>query len=494
MIERPAFVRGLAMSCLFVVLNAPVLAAADDGFPDTTLAGIYELATVNDLTLEQARAQLRVGSEERQLALAGLLPRVQAGWSYVESENKTRGKFPVGGEILVDNATNTDADTRTWEASLRQPLFDLPAWFRFQQGVELSRLAQAQFSAAQQDLIQRTVVAYFEVLRASANLRAARSQEAAVNAQLEQVRQRFEVGMVAITDVYEAQAAHDLAVAQRITDEGTLGIARELLSVLTGRPHGELWVLEQAFPVIDPEPVAGDAWVEFARQNNLDIQVALRARDAAQRGARAAASEHLPKVDLSLSYADATTDVTQTNVLAVPPDPRRVGFPNDQERGLIALSVTVPLYTGGFISAARRQADARADTQQVGYESTVRNIIQETRALHIRVLSGVSRSAARGQAVTSTRSALEAAEVGYEVGTRNVVDVLNAQREHFSAVRDYESSLLDYVQDMVRLKRRAGTLNPGDVYELNRWLVAPPPPSINGDARPVSGDAARPGV
>jgi outer membrane protein len=491
MIERLAFVRGLAMSCFFAVLSAPVLAAAaEEGFPDSTLAGIYELATVNDLTLEQARAQLRVGGEERELALAGLLPRLQAGWSYVESENKTRGRFPVGGDFLVDNATNTDADTRTWEVSLRQPLFDLPAWFRFQQGVELSRLAQVQFSAAQQDLIQRTVVAYFEVLRASANLRAARSQEAAVDAQLEQVRQRFEVGMVAITDVYEAQAAHDLAVAQRITDEGTLGIAGELLSVLTGRPHGELWVLERAFPVVDPDPVAGDAWVEFARQNNLDIQVAQRARDAAQRGARAAASEHLPKVDLSLSYADATTDVSQKNVISGD----RVDFPNDQERGFVALNVTVPLYTGGFTSAARRQADARADTQQAGYEGTVRNIIQETRALHIRVMSGVARSAARAQAVTSTRSALEAAEVGYEVGTRNVVDVLNAQREYFLAVRDYESTILDYVQDQVRLKRRAGTLTPADVYELNRWLVAPPPPSINGDAREGGGDAARPGV
>jgi outer membrane protein len=149
--------------------------------------------------------------------------------------------------------------------------------------VQLSKQAEASFSLAQQDLVLRAVTAYFEVLRASANLRASRAQEAALEAQLDQVRQRFEVGMVAITDVHEARARYDLAVAQRVADEGLLGISREQLSVLTGRSHGELWVLDDEFPVVDPDPAAGDAWVEFARLNNFDIQVAQFARDAAQR-------------------------------------------------------------------------------------------------------------------------------------------------------------------------------------------------------------------
>jgi outer membrane protein len=140
----------------------------------------------------------------------------------------------------------------------------------------------------------------------------------------------------------------------------------------------------------------------------------------------------------------------------------------------------VPIFTGGLTSASRRQAAARYDGQIANFQGTVRTVTQETRASHIQVLSDVARSKARAQAVTSTQSALEAAEVGYSVGTRNVVDVLRAQQEYFSAVRDYENSIIDYVIDLAGLKRLAGTLTPEDVYELNRWLVKPPDPTLTG--------------
>jgi outer membrane protein len=462
---------------------SPAVQAQDQtgGFPENTLAGIYELALENDLTLEQARAQLRAGLEERKLALSGLLPRIQGSVGYSETSVQSSGSFPIGGQNIPNQSEN-DTDSRSWDISLRQPVFDLPAWFRFQQGTELSKLAEAGFVVEQQSLITRTVVTYFGVLRAAANLQASRSQEAALRGQLEQVQQRFEVGMVAITDVYEAQAAYDLARAQRIADEGDLGIRQEQLGVLTGRVHGDLWKLDEAFPVVDPDPISSDQWVQFALHNSQDIQVALRAREAAAQGARAAASEWMPRVDLALLYADLSNDIDQRNRITGD----RSKFPSDQERSVIALTMTMPIYTGGFVSANRRQAEARADGQRADYDRTIRVVTQETRALHIRVLSDVARNAARAQAVISTRSALEAAQVGYEVGTRNVVDVLNAQREHFSAIRDYENSIVDYVDALVLLKRLAGTLSPADIYELNRWLVAPPPPSANGSAPTAS--------
>ncbi|MDZ7668522.1 MAG: TolC family outer membrane protein [Gammaproteobacteria bacterium] len=465
--------------------GAPGVLAAQEGdgeFADTTLAGVYELAVDNDLTIAQARAELRAGKEERKLALSGLLPQVQGTFDYSDSDTESRGSFPAGNQ-LFPNASNTEAETDTWAASLRQPLFDLPAWFRFKQGVELSNQAQATFTVAQQELIVRAVAAYFEVLRASTNLKASRAQESALQGQLEQVKQRFEVGMVAITDVHEAQAGYDLAVAQRIADEGQVGIARELLTVVTGRSHGDLWVLDDEFPVVDPEPASSADWVRFARENNFDIKVAQYARDAAQRGARAAASEHLPTVDLSLSYSDASTDVVREDLVGGTTS----RFPNEEERGVVALNLTVPIFTGGFTSASRRQAGARYDSRIASYQGTLRTVTQETRASHIKVLSDVARTRARAQAVTSTRSALEAAEVGYEVGTRNVVDVLRAQQEFFSAVRDYENSIIDYVVDLVRLKRLAGTLTPEDVYELNQWLEQPADPTLSGeDGNPSS--------
>jgi len=447
------------------------------GFPENTLAGIYELALENDLTLERARAELRAGQESRKLALAGLLPQVQAGAGYADASTETKTTF-VAGTIAQPYEADTDTDTQTWDVSLRQPVFDLPAWFNFQRGVELSKQAESQFAVAQQGLMVRTVAAYTAVLRAAANLRASQAQEQALAAQLDQVRQRFEVGMVAITDVHEAKAAYDLAVAQRISDEGELGTRREQLTLLTGRPHGDLWELDERFPVADPDPATADAWVTFALQNNFDIQVALNARDAARNNSQAARAEHLPTVDLALTYLDSNTDVDQ-KIAGIG---RRPEYPNDQERTAIALNLTMPIYTGGYISANRRQAEAFFDASRASYDDTVRTVTQETRALHIRVVADVATYTAREQAVTSTKSALEAAEVGYEVGTRNVVDVLNAQREYFSAVRDYENSIVDYVQDLFLLKRLTGTLSPADIYELNRWLVQPAPATLTGTA------------
>lgn len=455
----------------------PATTASAGTFPENTLAGIYELALENDLTLERARAELRAGEESRKLALAGLLPQVQAGAGYIDANSQQETTF-TAGTIAQPFESDTDTETTEWNVSLRQPVFDLPAWFSFQRGVELSRQAESQFAVEQQSLMVRTVAAYTGVLRAAANLRASQAQEQAFAAQLDQVRQRFDVGMVAITDVHEAQAAFDLAVARRLSDAGELGTRREQLTLLTGRPHGDLWELDDRFPVVDPDPIQADEWVTFALQNNIDIQVALSARDAARNNSQAARSEHLPTVDLSLSYLDSETDVDQ-KIAGVG---RRPEFPNNQERTAVALNLFMPLYSGGFISANRRQAEAIFDAQRSTYDNTVRTVTQETRALHIRVVADVATTAARAQAVTSTKSALEAAEVGYEVGTRNVVDVLNAQREFFSAVRDYDNSIVDYVQDLFLLKRLAGTLSPADIYELNRWLVQPAPATLTGTA------------
>ena len=479
----PAPYRLLA-GCLAVLCLPGALAAGEANlargesateFPENTLAGIYELAVENDYTIQQARAQLRVGREERALARAGLLPQIQGGYSRTDLERESRGSFAVGGQTFP-NDTDLEVDSDDWDVSLRQPLFDLNAWFRFRQGAKLSEQAEATFAAEQQQLILRTTRAYFAVLRATTNLRASRAQESALKAQLDQVQQRFDVGMVAITDVHEAQAGYDLAVAQRIADEGALGTALELLSVLTGRSHSQLWVLDDEFPVVDPDPASSMEWVEFARQNNFDIKAARLGREAAQRGARAAASQHLPTVDLAFSYADSAADFVQDNQATG----ERREFPEDRKDTIVSLNVTVPIFTGGFTSANRRQAAALYDSQVAFYEGTLRSVTQETRAAHIQVLSDVARTRARAQAVTSTRSALEAAEVGYNVGTRNVVDVLQAQQAFYSAVRDYESSKIDYVIDLTVLKRLAGTLGPEDVYDLNRWLVKPPDPTLSG--------------
>ncbi|MBL6715591.1 MAG: TolC family protein, partial [Pseudomonadales bacterium] len=200
---------------------------------DNTLAGVYELALNNDPMLAMAEASYRVGLEQRKIARAALLP--QANITYTESDaySKSRGQFAIG-TFIVENATNAGQDADGYTASLTQPLFDLNAWFTFRNGSELTKQAEATFKQAQQDLIVRVSQAYFTVLRAAANLSAAQAQEAALKAQLEQVQQRFDVGLVAITDVYDAQAAFDTAVADRLAFDAAKSVALEALSVLTG--------------------------------------------------------------------------------------------------------------------------------------------------------------------------------------------------------------------------------------------------------------------
>ncbi|MBL6715838.1 MAG: TolC family protein, partial [Pseudomonadales bacterium] len=188
-------------------------------------------------------------------------------------------------------------------------------------------------------------------------------------------------------------------------------------------------------------------------------------------GARAAASAHLPRVSLAFQRSVNNSETDQYNLV----DDSAVVVPRDTDQDSIALNVTMPLFAGGRLSAQRRQAYARFDAQAMNLEGTRRQVRQQTRAFYINVKRDVARTRARAQAIKSTQSALDAAQTGYEVGTRNVVDVLIAQRAVYSALRDHDNSIIDFVEDVIALKRQTGTLTPGDMLTLNQWLTAPDP-------------------
>lgn len=455
--------RKIAFALLF---KATMASAADN------LVEVYQLALQNDPTFRAAQATLRAGLEEEIKGRAELLPKVNVTAGFGLNQAQNRGQFPAGG-ILFPSNTDIGTQSKSWGVSLSQPVFDLSAWFRFRRGQELSEQAQTRFAAEQQAVIQRVAEAYVQVLRALANLEASRSQETATERQLEQARARFEVGLAAITDVREAEAAHDIAVAQRLADEGTLKVAKEQLSVLTGRPHEEVWSLKEGYPITQPDPPAVEKWIEFAEQNNYDIKVAALARAAALQAARAAKAEHLPKITANLSYSESRSENDFHNLAPLSASDRYFNFPRNANQGALSLNLTMPLFAGGAISANSRQAQAEYDRSAEEYLGTVRRTVQNTRAEYINVVTGVARAQAAQQAVLSSRSSLEATEAGYEVGTRNIVDVLTAVRALHAAMRDYESVRLDYLLASLRLKRLAGTLSPADLAELNRWLTPP---------------------
>lgn len=458
-------------------LAAAVWLASGNAFADN-LQEIYELALKNDAQLKIAEATYRANIETEKQARSQLLPQVQGSASYSDNDNEQSAYNLFGGSTPARMKTDTDTRTTAWGITLNQPLFDLPAWFSFQGGKALTKQAEAQLASDQQALITRVAQAYFNVLRANDNLRAAKAEELATKRQLDQTQQRFDVGLIAITDVHEARAAYDAIVAQRLADEGNLATAYEALSILTGQPHANLWQLTEQFPVIDPQPADRAQWVQFALDNNFALQAARHASEASRQNAQSKRMEHAPKVNASLGYQDFDTDGDQD--IAV----RNVGgfsLPGDsdgtQQSAMVELRV--PIFTGGYVSSQRRQAAEQYNATLQQRIETERQVVQSTRALHISTVTDVQRVKARSQSIISAQSALDATEAGYEVGTRNVVDVLQAQRVLYAAMRDYANARYDYVIDFLRLKQQAGTLSPQDILDLNQWLQTPSAASAN---------------
>ncbi len=458
-----------------VLLLGSSIAGAD------TLREIYELALENDAQLRAQEATYRANLESENLGRSALLPQINANYDYTNTDTDTESESidfdeDTGQLGPVDSLTNTDIDRDGYQVSLNQALFDLPAWFSFQAGKETSAQAEATFAADQQDLIVRVVEVYLGVLRSQENLEASLARERAFLRQLEQTQQRFEVGLIAITDVHEAQAAYDLAQVERIVNENNVNVALERLSVLTSQYHSNLHLLSPDFEVNKPEPEARSDWVEFALQNNFRLKAASFQEQAARQSAKANKMEHMPKISGHLSYSDYENEGDLTRV----PSSAFDLSPNQEtEQEVISVRIDLPLYSGGRISANRRQAAQNYIAAQENRINLMRNTVTNTRSLHMTVISDVARVAARKQSIISSQSALDATTAGYEVGTRNIVDVLDAQNTLFSARRDYANARFDYVNNILRLKQQAGTLNPEDIYRLESFLVAPAAPTAS---------------
>ena len=447
--------QGLLAIC--TTLIAAQISTAD------TLNDIYESALLNDPVLRAARASFNADRETKNIARGALLPQLAISGDYTSSEinDDSRSVFIIDGATLNSvTAGLIDSDETSYGVSLSQAFFDMPSWYSFKSGKALSDSAQAQFAADQQSLIIRVSEAYFNVLRAYDNLQTRSAEQRAIQRQLEQTRERFEVGLLPITDVHEAQAVFDDAAVNSLEARGALNIAFEGLQVLTGRDHEVLAGLTDTFMATDPEPLSNQEWVNFAIGNNFQLKVAKLGKDAAYNSAKAAAAARLPKITGRATYFESDADGTRYTS----------PFDSQQDGHSFVVSVTMPIWMGGSVDAQRRQAKQRSIASNEGYTATKRNVIQASRSLHQLVLTNTARVNARKQSITSADSALQATQAGYEVGTRNIVDVLVAQRSVYQARRNYANARYDYILSMMRLKEVAGQLAPDDIYQLNGWL------------------------
>lgn len=425
------------------------------------LQQIFDLAESNDPQIRASEAQLKANQQIRVIGRSSLLPQISASASYEETERNVDPVFRTNddGEIVtVDNSSDTD-DT-TYGASLNQVLFDLPTWYNYKNTDAQAKRAEMDYLLARQNLIIRTAEAYLNVLRAVDNLATASSEEKAFASQLEQTQQRYEVGLIAVTDVHEAQASYDDVVARLLNSQGSLSIAFENLTTLTGQKHTSVAPLSENYPILAPEPADPEQWVEIAIANNFSLASSTLSRDASKFSMKSARMEHMPSINLNLSHSENRPGGSAG----------LFGVIADSETERIVVSLDVPIFTGGRVSGQRKQAYYQYLQAEENLNTVRRNLIQDTRNQHLNVRIGVSTVNARKQAITSSQSAYEATKAGYDVGTRNLVDVLNAERALFQAKRDYLTERYDYIIDMLNLKRSAGILSSDDIANINQWL------------------------
>jgi outer membrane protein len=436
------------------------------------LLEILQTALQNDPTLNQAEAQYRANHENVIQSRASLLPSLGVGGSTSRvSSGPASPVFrdvtdPVTGETVSVQVQDGHSFARginnhSWGVNLSQSIINLASWYSYQGARANDRAAAVNLAAQEQDLIMRTATAYFNVLRAQDLLETNLQEEEAALRSLEQTQQREEVGLVAITDVYDAQAAYDLARNTTILQRDALRAAFEALEAITGRAHPNIELLREDFPVVEVDGSLNE-WEAQAENNSLAIAAAEFNLEASRRTLQARRSDHLPTVGFTGSYNHSVTGAIVRQGISIGGG----AFDNTS----LALDISIPILAGGATSSRRRAAEYNVLAAEESLEFTKRQLTQNIRNAYRRVNTDVLVIAQRQQSITSTQTALDATELGAEVGTRNIVEVLRARENLFRALREYAVARYDYVIDTLVLRQVAGLLTPQDIIELNAWL------------------------
>ncbi|MGD8408245.1 MAG: TolC family outer membrane protein [Thiohalophilus sp.] len=421
-------------------------ASADD------LLSIYQEALQNDPQYRAAAAEYEANQEADNQGWAPLLPQINLTASATKNTQNVKS-----ASLPIYTVGESKYDTDSYTLSLSQAIYHHEYFVQLRQGNLRVAQAEANFRDARQELIARVAQRYFEYLGALDNLTFARAEKKAISQQLNQVRQRFKVGLTAITDVHEAKARYDQSVAQEISAQNLVATTRENLREITGMAHDQIAALAKNSPLLRPNPQSVQKWVDNALENSLTLIAADKARKIAEEEVNRVRAGHYPTLDL---VADKTyNDVTGGTF-----------GQRETEDTAISLQLNLPIYSGGLVSSQTREAAARYMQSKEQYEQQRRAIERETRSAYLSVIANISQVKAYAQALESSQTALEATEAGFEVGTRTAVDVLNSQQELYRAERDYAKARYTYILESLRLRKATGILTDQDVKQVNSWL------------------------
>ncbi len=434
----------LKVTCFLALLSIAITVHSAD------LITVYTEAVRTNPQLAAAAANLEAVRERRPQALAGLLPDIGIEGSLARLRVKNLNQSEP-----ADRSTS-----RTAGISLTQPIFRYDRWIQLKQSDSEIASAEAQYVAAEQELMIQVAERYFQVLDAEDNLEFAESEKNAIGRQLDQATQRFEVGLIAITDVKAAQARYDLSVSQEIQAISALVEAKDALREVVGTFHDKLAPLKEDLALERPQPESSETWVAKAKVQNLNILSAEATAELARQEIGRQRAGHYPTLDLN-----ASSNYRDTSIAAVPVERY------DNEIGVL---LNIPVYKGGGVSSRTREARNRFQEATEQLQQQIRAAELETRNAYRSVMTDIAQVRALSRSLESTEIAVEAEEAGFEVGTRTIVDVLDATRENFLARLNYARARYLYVVDQLRLKRAAGILSKADMMEVNESLEVSP--------------------
>ncbi|MBD9362840.1 TolC family outer membrane protein [Methylomonas fluvii] len=431
----------IRLLCTFLVALIPVKLAFSQDLLET-----YQLAKANDPEFKSSDINKLAIAETKSQSIAQMLPNLS--FSANSSRNRLESTSFLGTTLQ-----------HYWDSkfgiNLKQPVFHWDHWVQLDQADNKIAQAEAQFQAKQQSLIRRTAEAYFNILAAQDNLEFANSEKKSIEKQLEQAKQRFDVGIIAITDVYEAQAGYDRALASEIEAQNLLDNSKEALREIIGENAAELNSLQAQIPLSPPAPEDLSSWSNAAENNNFSIVAQINQAEYVRKNVELQQSKHLPTLDIVAQYSEMDTG-------------NQYGLRGDNES--FGLQLNLPLYEGGGTSSRSRQAAYEYEAAKEDLTKVKRSINRGVKDAFRGVVSSISRVKALDATSKSAEMAVEAAEAGFEVGTRTMVDVLTEQRNLYKAKSDYARSRYDYLINGIKLKEAAGSLNEQDLEQINQYL------------------------
>jgi outer membrane protein len=437
---------------LLIGLTLSSAALADD------LATVFQLAQANDPVINRAKAQKDAAYAGIDISRASLLPQISGSISYTDSSRDSL----FGADLIA----SVDSTSLNYGIDLNMSLYDHSNWIGMDRAELVAQQSDANLGATLQTLMLRTVNAYLAVLREQDSVVFVKAELRAIERQLEQTQQRFEVGLTAITDVHEAQANFDNTVARQIRAENQLEVRLEELREITGKYHDRISVLDtDLFSPVAPTPGKVNEWLDIAKDSNLDLLVQRFARDLAKEDIDIVKSGHYPTLGLRASYGRNKNEQTFNGITSKPPS---------LDNQSISIFASIPIYQGGSVTANTERARANYVVASENLELTYRQTVRLVRSSFNDVNAAISTIRALEQSVISAESALRATEAGFEVGTRTIVDVLNSTRNLFDARRNLADARYNFVVAIVSLKQAAGTLTESDLNDINRVLMPAP--------------------